>query len=174
MRIIIAGLALTVACMPPASARVEQVEILSRQPFASGTAFGSVGAYEKLRGRATFALDPEAAANAAVADLKRAPRNNRGLVIFTTDFLVLRPVDAARGNGTLLYEVNNRGNIAMLGQLNEAPFSRNNPTTSVDAGNGFLFRQGFTLVWSGWAADVAATPGDNRLILNASVATDRG
>jgi Alpha/beta hydrolase domain len=174
MRIIIAGLALTVACMPPASARVEQVEILSRQPFASGTAFGSVGAYEKLRGRATFALDPEAAANAAVADLKRAPRNNRGLVIFTTDFLVLRPVDAARGNGTLLYEVNNRGNIAMLGQLNEAPFSRNNPTTSVDAGNGFLFRQGFTLVWSGWAADVAATPGDNRLILNAPVATDRG
>jgi hypothetical protein len=174
IRLIIAGLALTAACVLPAAARVEQVEILSRQPFASGVAFGAVGAYEKLRGRATFALDPEAAANAPIADLKLAPRNNRGLVIFTTDFLVLRPVDAARGNGTLLYEVNNRGNIAMLGQLNEAPFSRNNPTTSVDAGNGFLFRQGFTLVWSGWAADVAATPGDNRLILNAPVATDRG
>ena len=174
IRIIIAGLALTAAWVSPAAARVEQVEILSRQPFGSGVAFGHVGAYEKLRGRATFALDPKAAANAAIADLKLAPRNNRGLVIFTTDFLVLRPVDAARGNGLLLYEVNNRGNIAMLGQLNEAPFSRNDPTTSIDAGNGFLFRQGFTMVWSGWAGDVAATPGDNRLILNAPVATDRG
>src|SRR5262249_54819455 len=136
--------------------------------------FGAVGPYEKLRGRATFALDPEATANAAIADLKLAPRNNRGLVIFSTDFLVLRPVDAGRGNGLLLYEVNNRRNIAMLGQLNEAQFSRNDPTTSVDAGNGFLFRQGFTMVWSGWAADVVTTPGDNRLVLNAPVATDRG
>jgi hypothetical protein len=102
IRLIIAGLALTAACVLPAAARVEQVEILSRQPFGTGVAFGQVGAYEKLRGRATFALDPEAAANSAVADLKLAPRNNRGLVIFTTDFLVLRPVDAARGNGMLL------------------------------------------------------------------------
>jgi hypothetical protein len=99
IRIIIAGLALTAVCVSPATARVEQVEIISRQPFGSGVAFGAVGAYEKLRGRATFALDPEAAANASIADLKLAPRNNRGLVIFTTDFLVLRPVDAAHGNG---------------------------------------------------------------------------
>ena len=143
-RRIIAGLVLAAAWISPAAAKVERIEILSRQPFAAGSEFGPVGAYEKLRGRATFALDPNAAANAAIADLKLAPRNNRGLVMFSTDFLVLRPVDPARGNGTLLYEVNNRGNIAMLGQLNEAPFSRNDPTTSVDAGNGFLFRQGFT------------------------------
>ena len=161
-------------CLPPAAAKVEQVEILSRQPFAAGTEFGRAGAYEKLRGRAWFALDPDAAANAAIADLKLAPRNNRGLVIFSSDFLVLRPVDAARGNGLLLYEVNNRGNIAMLGQLNEAPSSRNDPATAADAGNGFLFRQGFTMVWSGWAADVAVSPGDNRLVLTAPVATKAG
>jgi hypothetical protein len=41
----------------------------------------------------------------------------------------------------MLYEVNNRGNIAMLGQLNEASFSRNDPTTSIDAGNRSLFRR---------------------------------
>src|SRR5712692_10161858 len=158
-RLTIVALCLTAACVSPAAARVERLEIVSRQPFAAGTEFGHAGAYEKLRGRAFFALDPNAAANAPIADLKLAPRNDRGLVIFSADFLVLRPVDSARGNGTLLYEVNNRGNIAMLGQLNEAPFSRNDPTTCVDAGNGFLFRQGFTLVWSGWAADVAATPG---------------
>ncbi len=173
-RLAISALVLAAACVSPAAAKVEQIEILSRQPFAAGTAFGSAGAYEKLRGRAWFALDPNAPANAPIADLKLAPRNNRGLVIFSSDFLMLRPVDAARGNGMLLYEVNNRGGIGMLGQLNEAPYSRNDPATSVDAGNGFLFRQGFTMVWSGWAVDVAAVPGDNRLVLTAPVATDAG
>ena len=127
--------------------------------FAPGTEFGQAGAYEKLRGRAWFALDPEAAANAPIADLKLAPRNNRGLVIFSAEFLVLRPVDAARGNGMLLYEVNNRGNIGILRQLNSATTGSNDPSIAADAGNGFLFRQGFTLVWSSWAADVADDTG---------------
>jgi hypothetical protein len=172
-RLTIAALCLTVACVAPAAAWVERVEILSRQPFANGAEFGSAGAYEKLRGRAFFALDPNAAANAPIADLKLAPRNGRGLVEFSADFLVLRPLDPARRNGTLLYEVNNRGNIAILRQLNEASFS-NDPTSTADAGNGFLFRQGFTLLWSAWAADVAAVPGDNRMVLQAPVATENG
>ena len=174
-RLIIAGLSLAVACFaPPAEARVEWLEILSRQPFAPGAEFGQVGAYEKLRGRAWFALDPDAAANAPIADLKLAPRNNRGLVIFSAEFLVLRPVDAARGNGMLLYEVNNRGNIGILRQLNSATTGSNDPSIAADAGNGFLFRQGFTLVWSSWATDVATTPGDKRMVLEAPIATDRG
>ena len=111
--------------------------------------------------------------------MRRLPISNlphamaRGLVTFSTDFLVLRPVDASRGNNTLLYEVNNRGGIGMLAQLDDAP-PNNNPTNLVDAGNGFLFRQGFTLMWSGWASDVATRPGDNRLVLAAPVATDHG
>ena len=145
---------------------MERLEILSKTPFAPGTEFGQVGAYEKLRGRAWFALDPDAASNAAIADLKLAPRNNRGLVIFNAEFLVLRPVDAARGNGTLLYEVNNRGNIGILRQLNGATTGSNDPATAADAGNGFLLRKGFTLVWSAWATDVATTPGDKRMVLD--------
>ena len=167
-RRIIAGLLLAAVCLPaPAAARVERIEILSREAFAAGAEFGSAGTYEKLRGRAFFALDPDAAANAPVADLKRAPRNARGLVEFSAEFLVLRPTDFARRNGTLLYEVNNRGNIGILRQLDEAS-SSNDPATVADAGNGFLFRQGFTLVWSAWAADVAAAPGDGRLVLRCS------
>jgi hypothetical protein len=173
-RIITAAVLLTAACFSlPAAGKVERIEIVSRQDFASGTEFGDAGAYEKLRGRAFFALDPNAAANAAVTDLKLAPRNDRGLVEFSADFLVLRPKVAARGNATLLYEVNNRGNIAILRQLHEAAFS-NDPATVADAGNGFLFRQGVTLVWSAWAADVAARPGDNRLVLRAPIATQDG
>ncbi len=173
-RRIIAGLFLVAAAFPPpAAARIERVEILSRQPFAGGAEFGRAGAYEKLRGRAFFALDPNAAANQPIADLALAPRDGRGLVEFSAEFLVLRPAAPARGNGTLLYEVNNRGNIGMLRQLDEASFS-NDPATAADAGNGFLFRHGFTLAWSAWASDVATTPGDNRLVLRAPVATKDG
>ncbi len=174
-RLICAGLFLAAACCsPPAAARVERVEIQSRQPFAAGTEFGRAGGYEKLRGRVWFTLDPNAAANAPIADLKLAPRNGRGLVEFSAEFLVLRPVDSARGNGTLLYEVNNRGNIAILGQLHETLFRSNDPTTAADAGNGFLFRRGFTLVWSAWAADVETTRGDKRMVLSPPVATKDG
>ncbi len=173
-RRIIAGLFLTAAWLAsPAVARVERIEILSREPFAAGAELGSPGAYEKLRGRAFFALDPNAAANQPIADLKLAPRNARGLVEFSADFLVLRPAVAARRNGTLLYEVNNRGNIGILRQLQDAT-SGNDPATVADAGNGFLFRQGFTLVWSAWATDVAATSGDNRLVLRAPIASKDG
>jgi hypothetical protein len=157
----------------PASARVERIDIVSREPFAAGAAFGAAGAYEKLRGRAVIVLDPNAAANAAIADLALAPRNELGLVEFSADFLVLRPVDPARRNGTLLYEVNNRGNIAMLRQLGGAR-GGNDPATMADAGNGFLFRQGFTLMWSAWATDVLTVAGDNRLVLRAPVATQKG
>src|SRR5215216_3195706 len=171
---ILAGLFLLAAWFAsPAVARVERVEILSRQSFAGGVQFGKTGAYEKLRGRAWFVLDPGAEMNRPIADLALAPRNDRGLVAFTADFLVLRPVDAGRGNGTLLYEVNNRGNIVILRQLGEAPLN-NDPSSLADAGNGFLFRQGFTLVWSAWAPDVAASEGANRLVLEPPIAGNDG
>src|SRR5258707_15090790 len=82
-----------------AQAAVERIEILERLPLAGGQPFGKAGAYEKLRGRAWFALDPKAAANAAIADLKLAPRDPRGLVLFSADFFMMRPAEGARTNG---------------------------------------------------------------------------
>lgn len=156
-----------------ALAAVERIEILDRRPVAAGAAFGAAGAYEKIRGRAFFAVDPDAAANTAIADLKLAPRDTEGLVHFSAEFLVVRPIDAGRRNGTLLYEVNNRGRIAILAQLDEAPAS-NDPSSAADFGNGFLLQQGFTLVWSAWAWDVAAEGGDQRLVFHPPVATRQG
>lgn len=169
MRLLTPVCLLMLSLCSAAGARVEHIEILDREAFAPGADFEPVGAYERLRGRAWFALDATAVANAMVADLKFAPRDDRGLVKFSSDFLMLRPADSARSNGTLLYDVNNRGSIAILSPINEAP-SNNNPTNLVDAGNGFLFRQGFTLLWSAWAADVV--PGDARMVLKAPVATE--
>src|SRR5438876_11165745 len=73
-----------------ASAGVEGIQILAREPVAGGAMFGRAGPYEKIRGRASFAVDPEAPANAAIAE----PRDAQGLVHFGADFLMLRPTDA--------------------------------------------------------------------------------
>jgi hypothetical protein len=148
------------AVAPAARAEVARIEVLERVPFADGKAFGAVGAYERIRGRLTFAVDPAAPENQGIVDAKLAPRDAQGRVVFGADFLMLKPLDPARANGRLLYEVNNRGGIGVLGLLNEARPS-NLPTSAEHAGNGFLFEQGYTLLWSGWTWDVP--PGDNRL-----------
>src|SRR5262249_13257529 len=51
----------------------------------------------------------------------------------------------------------NRGNQPIMPRLNGAP-DGGHPG---NAGNGFLMRRGFTLVWSGWQGDVP--PGADRL-----------
>jgi len=137
----------------PASAAVERIEVLERTAFASGMTFGTAGAYEKIRGVAHFALDPDAPANARIVDLKLAPRDARSRVTFSSEFIMLRPVTAQ--DSTLLYDVNNRGSIAILGQVNGRSPANNDPTTVADAGDGFLMRHGFTLLFSAWTWDVA-------------------
>jgi hypothetical protein len=155
----------------PVIAEVEKVEILSREPFAGGMEFGDVGAYEKIKGRLYYAVDPSNQANSMIVDLKYAPRDKRGLVVFSGDFILLKPIDLARGNHRLLYDVNNRGNLVMLGSMNDAAWS-NDPTLPEDAGNGFLMRQGYSLLWSAWNWDV--TPGNGRLQIELPVATIDG
>jgi hypothetical protein len=63
-------------------------------PFAPGVTFGEAGAYEKIRGIAYYALDPKAAANASIVDLKKAPRDKKGRVLFSSEFVLLRPTGA--------------------------------------------------------------------------------
>ena len=161
--------ALAFAASGPAKASVERIEVLERTPFAAGKSFGDVGAYEKIRGLAHFALDPNAPGNASIVDLKHAPRDGRGRVLFTSEFLMLRPVRAQPS--TLLYDVNNRGGIAILGQVNGHSPANNDPTTAADAGDGFLMRHGFTLLFSAWTWDVAPQPpGARPLVFDAPLA----
>jgi hypothetical protein len=164
---VLAAAALT--AVSPARAAVEKVDILERTPFAGGMAFGAAGAYEKIRGVAHIALDPDAPANARIVDLKRAPRDARGRVVFDSEFVMLRPV-AAKAS-PLLYDVNNRGGIAILGQVNGRSPAHNDPTTAEDAGDGFLMRHGFTLLFSAWTWDVAPqAPGERPLVMAPPVA----
>ena len=79
---------------------VTKMEIASRQAFDGGRSFGDVGPYEQLDGTVHFAVDPANNANETVTDIGLAPRNADGLVEFSSDFRLLRPVDTACGNGT--------------------------------------------------------------------------
>lgn len=150
-----------------AEAAVERVEITARTPFAGGKAFGSVGAYEKISGRLHYAVDPDQIANGHVIDIQRVPRGPDGMVHFSGDFLMLRPINPTRGNRRLLYEVGNRGRVGMLSFFNDAE-SNNRPSSAADAGTGFLFTHGYTLLWSAWNWDVI--DGDGRLQIDLPVA----
>ena len=152
-------------------AEVTSLEILRREPFADGAAFGDTGSYEKLVGIARFAVDPKHPRNKDIVDLQLAPRNAEGKVEFEADVYLLVPKDLAKGNRALLYDVNNRGGKLALGMFNSAAGS-NDPKTLADAGNGFLFRRGYTIVWCGWIGELLA--GNNRLLLRAPVATEDG
>ena len=136
---------------------VTRLEITSEHPFADGQSFGEVGAYTQIDGTAHFAVDPLHPANETVADIKLAPRNAQGQVEFSADFRILRPVDQGKGNGRLLLDVLNRGKALALRNINSAPDVA--PDAPMDPGNGFLMREGYTLVWCGWQHDVPDSPG---------------
>jgi Alpha/beta hydrolase domain len=146
--------ALVVAGAGPASAEVTRLVITARQDVLGGD-------YEKLAGTVELELDPTHPANVTIVDLDRAPRNARGRVEASADFVVLRPRRAPRGS-TALLEVSNRGGKAALPYFNRAPWTRD-PTSDRDFGDRLLMRQGLTLIWVGWQFDVPREPGLLRL-----------
>ena len=150
---------------------ITAIEIKSRAPFVSGARFGDAGAYERLDGVAIGELDPTHPTNRGVVNIDKAPRNARGCVEYRSDICILRPVDAARGNGRILYEVNNRGRIMLFANLCAGKLG-NVPATAADLGNALPLRRGFTLVWSGW--DAGAPRANGGLGLDAPIATDGG
>jgi len=151
----------------PAYAQVMRIEILRREPFAGGASFAAVGPYEIVAGRLYLEADPDDPANQRVHDLALAPRNARGKVEYSTEFFLLKPVDPARGNGRLLYDVLNRGHKLALGLFNGASVAE-----LQDAGNGFLMRRGYSVLWSGWSGDVME--GGGRMSARLPVAREHG
>jgi hypothetical protein len=153
------------------SAEAVRFDITSRGDVARGQSFGSAGPYEKLAGKVHFAVDPALPQNRAIVDLDKAPRNTRGLVEFSADVYILRPKDVSKGNGVAFFDVLNRGRKLMLGYFNRADAS-DDPAGDGKVGDGFLMRQGYTLVWIGWQFDAGTRAG--LMGLDAPVATDNG
>ena len=125
------------------------------EPFAADATFGDTGAYERVIGIARGELDPADPRNELIVGIDRAPRNAAGMVESETDLFILRPVDPAKGNHQLLFDVLNRGNKVVTNRLNRTmpEDDSNDPSTSAHAGDGFLFRRGYTIAWAGWDPD---------------------
>ena len=155
----------------PAAAEVVRIEVRSRTDVLNGQPFGPAGPYEKIAGTIVFAVDPALPANRIVADLAKAPRNAAGKVEFSSDFFLIKPKRIERGNGAVLFEVSNRGGKGMLGFFNHATGS-SDPTSAANFGDGFLLKQGFTLLWVGWQFDPPQREGLMRL--HAPAASENG
>ena len=142
-----------------AGAEVTRVDVTRRADVgASG--------YEKIVGTVYFALDPGDAANRVIVHLDRAPKNAAGKVEFSADLYILRPRDATRSNGVALIDVLNRGRKLAMTNFNRG--GTLDPASEADFGDGFLMRQGYTLVWVGWQFDVARR--DNLMGIDAPLA----
>ncbi len=132
---------------------VVEFSITSREPYADGTSFGSAGSYERIDGTLTYSVDPANIANSAIIDLENAPVDADGRVRFHGDICILTPSDPAKSNRRALIELPNRGR-----KLAPRLFNRGEgevpPTRNIPAGDGFLFRHGYHVVWVGWQWDV--------------------
>src|SRR5690349_16745156 len=137
---------------------ITSLDISSRVPLAGGAAFGATGAYERIEGVAHGTLDPSHPGNKGIALLDQAPRDAQGRVVYHSGFVLLRPADPAKGNGRLLYEVNNRGRIMLFANLC-AGKPGNQPETADDLGNALPLRRGFSLLWTGWDPGAPKTTG---------------
>ena len=74
-----------------ASGDVVRVDVENRADVAGGMAYGLAGPYEKLAGMVHFEVDPANPANRIVTDIELAPRNERGMVEFRSNFFLLKP-----------------------------------------------------------------------------------
>src|SRR5271156_239536 len=145
-----------------ADARITHIEITKSEPAFDGRCFGDAGAYEHLTGLVTGELDPADPANSGIQDINLAPRNEHGMVEYVTNIELLKPADMARGNRILFFEVNNRGNKLAPGSFNESVAGGVADRNALSSpGDGWLMRQGYTMVWFGWEMDVR--PGMNRV-----------
>jgi hypothetical protein len=154
-----------------AHAEVTRVDIRSRADALAGRAFGNAGAYEILSGTIFFEVDPSNPHNRIIVDLEKAPRNARGRVEFSSDIVVLRPKDSARGNGVLLFDVVNRGNKSLMQVFSRATRATDF-STEKEFGDAYLLKQGYTLVFVGWQHDIE--PGKSLVGFSAPIATENG
>ena len=79
---------------------------------------------------------------------KNAVNAKNGEVEFSADFTAVRPKDLAKGNGSMLLEVPNRGRSRILALVDGGDWD-----LAHDAGDAWLLRSGFTIVSLGWQWD---------------------
>src|SRR5262245_30420506 len=133
---VLAAVAFASVCSAVTEAKVVRIEILKVErvdPPATGPQ-SATPPYERLSGKFYGELDPTDPKNALITDITRAPKNASGKVEYVGTFTLMRPVDASKASGVLMYSVVNRGN-----------------------GQATASAEGHISLVSGWQGDVAPT-----------------
>src|SRR5262245_20144387 len=109
--------ALALAVTPLTSGALLRLDVQTTD-VPDDPAFSRVGSYERLTGKAYFAVDRRLPANRIIRDIEQAPVNEKGFVEFSADVIIVRPRDLSRGNGAVLFEASNRGSKGNMGFFN--------------------------------------------------------
>jgi hypothetical protein len=134
-------------------AEVVRVDISEQREWIDGHDF-EAGRYEMLAGTVYYEIDPKAASATDIADIQFAPRNSKGKVEYSGPFLLLRPSDPAKANGTTIVEIPNRGGPQTNSILyNAFPLTLTKNQTKDISYNG-IFDRGYIMAWVGWQADL--------------------
>ena len=120
----------------------QTLAITAQQDFTPGVSYGQVGAYEQVSGTIKGELDPNDPKNAIIQDLDLAPVNDRGMVEYSADFVMLKPKDMSKANGVLRYDAPNRGNILTMLSPAQVP------------GDAVYLERGYVVLYSAWQGDV--------------------
>jgi len=136
-----------------ATAGVVAVEVKEQRTWIPGRLFGA-GEYELLSGIIRYEVDPSAASSRDIADIRLAPRNAKGKVEFQGPFMLLRPRDPSRANGTTIFEVANRGMTQGNGLLFEADSFSLQKNETREVSRPALFDMGYTFAWAGWQGNL--------------------
>lgn len=137
-----------------------RVEVATRELVAGGAPFGAAGPYERITGRIWFAFDPDSPHDFQMVDLALAPRNARGEVEASSEFVMLRPETLAMGAGVVLVDVVNRGNMT-VGVFELGADRGAAPSDAAFYGDALLLNGGLTIVMLGWQWGIL--PGSNGL-----------
>jgi hypothetical protein len=150
----------------PLNGKVIRVEVTSRTDVLNGKSFGSAGAYERIVGRIYFSVSVANSHNRGIVDLANAVNLRNGEVEFSSDFVAVRPKNAAKANGSLLLEVPNRGRARIIGIVDGGSWN-----LADDVGDAWLLRNGYTIVSLGWQWDAT---GEDSLRFYAPIAKEKG
>jgi hypothetical protein len=124
-----------------AGAAITEFVIQSTQPYGDF----AVGKYLRIEAEALGELSP----TELIPGLDKAPRNARGLVVYSTPVTLIIPESPLTGNGNLLIDVPNRGRPISHGLYN-SPRARPLAIGSLDQGNGFLQNRGWSVAVVHW------------------------
>jgi hypothetical protein len=133
---------------------VDRFEVVSTvDAWGGATPAGAAGPYTVVTGIVHGRLLPTHPDNAGIVDLAGAPRDADGYVEYTTDAVILRPKSASTARRVLFYDVANRGSKPAL----SAFVGAGSLVKGAAPGENFpsILRAGYTVVWSGWQANVA-------------------